>query len=112
MTSSPEIPAAQGTARASSADNGNTTLEVQVWHLAPPEKVAAGATTYVVWAREDHGAPQNLGALRVDDDLRGTLKTVTPLHSFAVFITAEPSGTTMSPTNGQLFTASIQREGN
>lgn len=36
------------------------------------------------------GAPQNVGALRVDHELRGTLKTLTPLRGLEVFIIAEP----------------------
>jgi len=48
----------------------------------------------VVWARADGaGSAQNLGALHVDKDLDGTLKTVTPLRTFDVFITAESSPT-------------------
>lgn len=110
MSTSLDIPAAQGEVKASPAANGNTSLEVEVHHLATPDRVALGATTYVVWARAlDQDAPQNLGALRVDRDLNGTLKTVTPLRSFDVFITAEPSPMTMAPTNSQLFTASIPR---
>lgn len=109
MTTGPEIPAAQGTVKASPGQNGNTSLAVEVQHLAPPEKVASGATTYVVWAQPPgQTTPQNLGALAVDSDLRGTLDTVTPLQKFDIFITAEPSPTTLSPSNNQLFTASIQ----
>jgi hypothetical protein len=109
MTTSQSIPGAQGSVKSSKGDNGNTSLEVEVKHLASPEQVAAGATTYVVWARPRGAGPsQNLGALRVDDDLRGTLKTVTPLQSFDVFITAEDSPTAMRPTNEQLLMVTIQ----
>ena len=112
MRTSLAIPAAQGTVKASSGKNGNTSLVIDVRHLAPPERVAAGATTYVVWAQPlGEGSPQNLGALRVDEDLRGTLATVTPLRSFDLFITAEASATQMEPTNDQLFSASIPASG-
>jgi hypothetical protein len=110
MRASRDIPAAEGTIKFSAADNGNTAIEVEVHHMASPEKVATGATTYVLWARAaGAGIPQNLGALQVDGDLRGTLKTVTPLRSFDVFITAEDSPTTMAPINKQLLTASVSR---
>lgn len=112
MTTSPDIPAAQGTVKTSLTDNDNTAIEVEVHHLAPPERVAAGATTYVVWVRgPDRDAPQNLGALKVDEELRGTFKTVTPLRRFDMFITAESSPTTQRPTNGELFRASIEPRG-
>lgn len=110
MTTSSAIPAAQGTVTASSSANGNTALRIEVHHLAPPERVASGATTYVVWAQaRDVGTSQNLGALRVGSDLRGELNTVTPLQSFTMFITAEPSPTTSMPSSSQLLTVSIQR---
>jgi hypothetical protein len=110
MRTSHDVPAAEGTIKFSETDNGNTSIEVDVRHMASPEKVATGAMTYVLWARAaGAGIPQNLGALQVDGDLRGTLKTVTPLRSFDVFITAEASPTTMAPINKQLLTASISR---
>lgn len=108
MVSTADIPAAQGRVTASKTSNGNTALVVEVRHLALPERVQAGATTYVVWARAPGGIEQNLGALRVDSDLRGTLRTVTPLRSFDVFITAEPSPTAMRPSNRTLLSASIE----
>jgi hypothetical protein len=112
MVASGDVPAAQGPVKAKSTHNGNTALEVEVRHLALPERVNAGATTYVVWARGLGEAEfHNLGALRVDADLRGTLKTVTPLRTFDVMITAEPSPTAMFPSRRKLLTASIQGEG-
>jgi hypothetical protein len=109
MTTSNDVPGAQGTIKSSRGQNGNTALEVEVKHLAAPERVEAGATTYIVWGRAlGQGMSQNLGALRVDSDLRGTLKTVTPMRSFDVFITAEASPTVMSPTNTQLLMVSVQ----
>lgn len=109
MTTSNDVPGAQGTIKSSRAGNGNTALEIEVKHLAAPERVEAGATTYIVWARAlGQGMSQNLGALQVDNDLRGTLKTVTPMQSFDVFITAEASPTAMAPSNTQLLMVSVQ----
>jgi hypothetical protein len=111
MVASLDVPAAQGTVKATSTANNNTAIVVEVHHLAPPERVQPGATTYVVWARAPgQDAYQNLGALRVDDSLRGTLKTVTPLRSFDVMITAEASPTVMTPSSRRLLSASVQRK--
>ena len=107
MVGSNDIPAAEGTVRATPADNGNTALHVEVRHLARPESVSSEATTYVVWVRPSAGgAPQNMGALKVNKDLRGSLNTVTPLRSFDVFITVEGSPTVTSPSRN-LLSASI-----
>ncbi len=111
MTSSPEIPAAQGTVEATETGNGNTALVVTVHHLAPPERVTPGATTYVVWVRNSaQGQTQNVGALKIDSDLNGSLKTTTPLRSFSLFITAEELPTATFPRGQQLFLASVPRE--
>lgn len=111
LTSSTEIPAAQGTVEATATDNGNTALVVTVRHLAPPERVTPGATTYVVWVRDNaQGEAQNVGALKVDKDLNGSLKTTTPLRSFDLFITAEGTPTVTIPRGQELFRASVPRE--
>jgi len=110
MLASPDIPAAQGTITATSAENNNTAVVVDVRHLASPERVQPGATTYVVWARAmGRDSYQNLGALRVDSDLRGRLRTVTPLRSFDVIVTAEASPTVTAPANKGVLSATIER---
>jgi hypothetical protein len=93
LTTSSDIPAAQGTVTVSATDNGNTKIDLVVEHLASPQRVNPDATVYVVWARgnESGAQPQNLGALKVDDNLKGSISAVTPLRSFELYITAEPS---------------------
>jgi hypothetical protein len=99
MSASDKVPAAQGQIQIGSGSNGNTSLHVAVAHMAPAEKMSAGATTYVVWVRPlaADGTPQNLGALSVDKDLTGALDTVTPLKSFEVFVTPEASASVQQP---------------
>src|SRR5205823_6370287 len=63
MHSAAGVPASEGTVKATAGANGNTQLAVQVRHLAPPGKVAADATVYVVWIRPLDAALQNVGAL-------------------------------------------------
>ena len=112
MSTSADIPAARGTVTVTPTDNRNTRVQVEVQHLAPPSKVTPGATTYVVWARvpgEDQ--VQNLGALRVDRNLRGTLDTVTPFRNFDVFITAERNAAAVDPSAQELMSVNVQRPG-
>jgi hypothetical protein len=109
LTSSPDIPAAQSTAKVSTTDNGNTKIDLVVEHLALPERVNPGATVYVVWARGDEAGaqPQNLGALKVDDKLNGNISAMTPLNTFELFITAEPSQVSTTPTGKKLLWTTV-----
>jgi hypothetical protein len=102
------VPAAQGQVKAKSGDNGNTLVEVDVKHLAHPKAVNPDADTYVVWAQEGDGGPvQNLGALQVDKNLEGKLKTVTPLKHFSLFITPEPSATADTPSGAKTLWTTV-----
>ena len=109
LTTSPDIPAAEGTARIGTTDNGNTKIDLTVVHLASPERVAPGTTVYIVWIRgnESGAQPQNLGALRVDDKLKGSLSTVTPLRAFDLYVTAEPSQSSTMPTGKTLLSTTV-----
>jgi hypothetical protein len=110
MVSSAGVPASQGTVEATAGANGNTNLEVRVKHLAPPEKVAADATVYVVWVQPRGAAHQSVGALRLNSELEGTLATVTPHRRFLVTVTPEPSGQVAEPTHDPVFTSDVDRD--
>lgn len=107
----PKIPAAAGTVEAKSGPNGNVRLNVMVEHLAPPSRLRPGATTYVVWAQlaAQGAAPQNLGALRVNNNLSGSLETVTAMQVFSIFISPEESPLVQSPTGEPLMMTPINR---
>lgn len=110
MTASPKVPAAEGSAKFGKAANENTSIDLEVKHLADPEKLTPSAQVYVVWIRPEAGAPaQNIGALIVDKNLTGRLKTVTALHSFELFVTAESSRAPGQPTGDPLLTTSYSK---
>lgn len=113
MLASPRVPAAQGAVSIKDADNGNMKLAVSVKHMAPPEKVATGASSYVVWLKplatgNDNEAPQNLGALAVNKDQEGEFDTVTSYRQFDIFVTAEPQPGSTAPTGEQLLSTTIR----
>ena len=104
MSSSPMVPAAEGIVHFEKTKNDNVAIDLAVKRLANPEKLTPPASTYVVWVRSDkNAAPQNVGALKVDKDLVGTVDTQTPMHSFELFITAEGSGQVMAPAGQPLL---------
>jgi hypothetical protein len=111
LEGSPLVPAAEGTARYTTDTNKNTELNVSVRHLAPPEKVALGATAFVVWARplQEGSPPQNIGALKVNAALEGNLETVTPLADFDLLITPEPGPAAQQPSSQPILRTRIQR---
>jgi hypothetical protein len=114
MQASPRVPAAEGAVSVQDGDNGNYKVAVNVKHMAPPEKVATGASSYVVWLRPvatDSKAqqPQNMGALSVNKDLEGNLTTVTPYRQFDLFVTAEPVPNSTAPTGEQLLTTTVRK---
>lgn len=107
MENTARAPAAQGVVVANAGENGNTQLSVEVKHLAEPGAVASSATTYVVWVIPPRGAPQNVGVLRVDRDLTGRLRTLTPHPSFDVRVTAETFPTVNAPRGPEVLRAYV-----
>ena len=109
MLTGASTPAGQGTVEATKGDNGNTMVDVRVKHLAPPAKLADDASVYVVWIQPKHGDIQNAGALVVDSDLDGRLKTTTPHSAFTVTVTPEPSPRMARPTHDAVFSSEVSR---
>ncbi len=106
-------PAATGTVERLAAPNGNTRLLISVANLAPPSRVGAGATSYVVWATEISSdssrtmSPRNIGALQVDKKLSATLETLTPLRDFDLMITAEALATAEVPSGAPVLSLRV-----
>ena len=109
MLSNAEIPAGQGTVTVGAADNGNTDVNVRVKHLAPPSKLDPEAKIYVVWIQPSNGAKQNVGALALNDNLEGSLDTVTPHRRFLLTVTPEPGGRVGAPSHTPIFTSWVER---
>jgi hypothetical protein len=110
LSTSPTLPAAQGSVRYSVTKNNNTRIALRVRHLAHPEKLTPPTDGYVVWTRETKDAPpQNIGALIVDKNLNGSLDAETPLHSFELFITAESSSQVKLPLGPPLLWTDYSR---
>jgi hypothetical protein len=109
LNGSQKTPAAQGKVEvAAKSKDGTRQIEVEVKHLARPSAVFDGTTTYVVWVKPEGGRPENVGALALDKDLKGDLKTKTPYKVFDVMVTAEMSpGTTLPSLNNEVFSTRI-----
>jgi len=108
LRSSSDIPAAQGKLAIKKSDGGNQNVTVTVQHMAPASRVKEGASTYVVWMKPYGGrGPINVGVLSIKKDLKGSLEFKTPFQQFDVFVTAEDSAITQSPSQHKLLTAAV-----
>ena len=101
-------PAAQDTVNVGAEKDGNRTVEVRVEHLSPPERAAPGARSYVVWVvPRSGGVPQNMGALTLQEDLGGVLKTTTSYREFEILVTAEENPGATKPSARNVMHASV-----
>ncbi|MHB1795900.1 MAG: hypothetical protein ACYCPO_13125 [Acidobacteriaceae bacterium] len=108
MTTSSSIPAASGVVTVKkSGQNHNTELDVKVSNLARPANLAQSANVYILWVRPSDGAAVNAGAIRVNKNLDGELKTATTSKNCDVFITAEQRATVTSPEGPELLQTHI-----
>ena len=110
LTNTGVAPAAQGKVITSTDRNGNTSVEVQVEHLANPQSLKPAKQTYLVWIQPSGQSAQLLGALRVNEGLKGSIKGSTPFTNFEVFITAEDEMQPSTPSSTVLLKGSVARK--
>jgi predicted small lipoprotein YifL len=103
LTAAPTVPAAAGTLDVGSDQNGNTTFDLRVKHLAKPENLTPPASAYVVWVQPRGEALQNQGQLTVNGDLSGEFKGTTPSKNFDVIVTAENNPQVSAPTGQEVM---------
>ena len=110
LTGNSDIPGAEGVVTTSTTNDGNTKLDINVKHLAPPEKVDPAASVFMVWVRglESDSQPVSQGALIVNSDLNGQMETSTPLRAFELYITPESAQSVTVPAGKTLLSARIQ----
>ena len=108
MTAASSVPAATGTVKVQKdKDNKNTKLDIKVDHLARPSSLTPSASSYLVWIQPNGGDAFKQGAIGVDNNLSGELKTETVSKDFEVFITAEQSDGVTSPSNVEVLRAHV-----
>lgn len=103
-------PAAEGKVITSTDRNGNTQVEVQVKHLATPEKLTPPRQAYLIWVQPRGKAPELLGVLRVNDKLEGSLTATTPYKVFDISVTAEDTPHPETPSDTMVLKGSVERK--
>ena len=109
LTPSPNSPLATGVVEVGQGPNGNTTLDLHVEHLARAAELAPSKETYVVWLEAPGRPAENLGELKVNENLEGDFKSVTVLRHFQLVITAEDNPRAVSPTGPVVLSTNIDR---
>ncbi|MRR54898.1 MAG: hypothetical protein EG822_10375 [Deltaproteobacteria bacterium] len=101
------VPAATGVTKVSKDSNDNTSIHLKVDHLAPPQNLQPPRAIYVVWVQTPDNQTYNLGQLKVDKELEGELKAVTPFKIFRLVITAEDFPTVSLPSQQVVLTTDV-----
>ena len=105
-----------GTARAPSASgivevdeiDGGSFVTIHLEHLHPPERLAQGYTTYMVWFEGPTGAPIKAGPLAYDRTARtGDLAETSPSRDFVVKVTVERDENATSPSEYVIATQQV-----
>lgn len=82
----------------------NNTLRIQLSNVPDPSAINPTYTRYVLWvATPDRQTVVNAGQIRVDENRRAEMQTLTPLRDFVLFITAETRGDVTSPGPDMVF---------
>jgi len=108
MKTSSSVPAAEGRAILDHDRNKNVRVTLEVRHLAKPQSLAPAKDTYVVWIQPEGQEANNVGVLRVNDELKGDFRTTTPYKKFDLFVTAEDSPTVSSPSGTEIMRQQLQ----
>jgi hypothetical protein len=109
VTGSARAPDADGRITVEKVEGGNSMVKLDLDHLAPPERMEKGATTYVVWFHRQGAPPARVGQLAYDTGKRmGTMRATTTDRQFDVVVTAEPSGAVAAPSNVVVFEKQVE----
>ena len=110
LTNTGTAPAAQGKVITGNDRNGNTEVDVQVKHMATPQSLTPAKQSYMVWVQPRGKEAELLGALRVNSDLGGSLKSSTTYKDFEVLITGEDEAKPATPSSTVILKGTVQRK--
>jgi hypothetical protein len=110
LTNTGAAPAAEGKVITDTDRNGNTGVEIEVKHLAMPQSLTPAKQAYLVWVQPRGKDPELLGALRVNENLEGSLKAATAHKTFDVLITAEDNMKADTPSSMVVLKGTVERK--
>lgn len=94
FSTSPVVPAAEGSVTVKKDKNNNYNIELNVMRLADPKRLSPPAEFYIVWMETEQNGKINIGQLKTSSstfskNLTSSLKTVSPFKPISFLITAE-----------------------
>jgi len=103
------VPAAQGTVKVSKNKDKGYNIDIDILHLAGPQRLQPAAKTYIVWMDTERNSIKNLGEIHSEDGflsktLKASLKTTSPFKPTRIFITAEDVAAISNPHGQQVLT--------
>src|SRR5438270_6398079 len=90
-------------------DNGNVKIKIHTYHLARPDSLTPARDAYVVWIEPNGQPPQNMGTVRVNDNLESEFQTRTPFKVFKLYVTPEEGPKVTNPSSDHILEANIDR---
>ena len=114
FSTSPVVPAAEGSVKVKKDNNSNYSIALDVKRLAEPKRLTPAKEMYIVWMETEENGRKNIGQLKTSSGLfsstlTSTLKTVSTFKPTGFFISAEDDANIQYPV-GQtvLSTGSLQ----
>jgi hypothetical protein len=104
FSNSTVVPAARGTVEIKKDRNNNYSIDIDIKHLAEPDRLPRPRKLYVVWIESAENGLQNIGELKpstglLTGSLRASMKAISPFKPTRVIITAEDRANIQSPGN-------------
>lgn len=109
LNASSAVPAASATVKLGQDSNGNTTIDLRVYHLAYPTKLTPSFMAYVVWIQPNGRPAEELGQLRVNSHLTARFKAITPYSSFRLLVAAANNTQAVEPGSHIIFHGEVSR---
>lgn len=103
------MPTADGAVKVKKDGNNNYSIDINIKHLANPNRLVPSKSLYVVWAETKENGTKNIGRLNtssglLSSTLKSSLRTVSPVKPTMIFITAENDATIQYPGSQIIMT--------
>jgi hypothetical protein len=95
----PPVPATEANTSIGKDNNDNLIAELKVKHLALPQSLTPPRSLYVVWVETSDQRFVNAGRLKLNDNLEGSIRIMTPYPRFRLVISAEDDPLAPAPSS-------------